>query len=91
MSDMVFKSLMMRMKREGFTTQGFRSSFRDWASESAHAERKVAEAALSHVLGNEVKRAFGRSDLFQRRRKLMDAWGRFCSGEQGAVVTMVRG
>lgn len=89
-SDMVFKALFLRMKREGFTTHGFRSSFRDWASESAHAEREVAEAALSHATGNEVERAYARSDLFERRRKLMDAWGRFCTGEQGAVVQMVR-
>jgi integrase len=91
MSDMVFKSLFGRMKREGFTTHGFRSSFRDWASESAHAEREVAEAALSHATGNEVERAYARSDLFERRRKLMDAWGRFCGGEEGQVVRMVRG
>jgi integrase len=91
MSDMVFKNLFLRMKREGFTTHGFRSSFRDWASESAHAEREVAEAALSHAVGNEVERAYARSDLFERRRKLMDAWGRFCADEQGNVVEMVRG
>ena len=89
-SDMVFKACFKRMKREGFTTHGFRSSFRDWASESAHAEREVAEAALSHAVGNEVERAYARSDLFERRRKLMDAWGRFCAGEQGDVVQMVR-
>jgi integrase len=91
MSDMVFKQLFGRMKRDGFTTHGFRSSFRDWASESAHAEREVAEAALSHAVGNEVERAYARSDLFERRRKLMDAWGRYCSGEQGNVVEMRRG
>lgn len=91
LSDMVFKSLFNRMKREGFTTHGFRSSFRDWSSESAHVEREVAEAALSHTTGNEVERAYARSDLFDRRRKLMDAWGRFCAGEAGAVVQMVRG
>lgn len=90
-SDMVFKALFLRMKRGGFTTHGFRSSFRDWASESAHAEREVAEAALSHATGNEVERAYARSDLFERRRKLMDAWGRFCAGEEGNVLSMVRG
>ena len=91
MADMVFKSLFLRRKREGFTTHGFRSSFRDWASESAHAEREVAEAALAHAVGNEVERVYARSDLFERRRKLMDAWGRFCAGKEGALVQMVRG
>ncbi len=82
-SDMVFKGLFNRMKREGFTTHGFRSSFRDWASESAHAEREVAEAALSHATGNEVERAYARSDLFERRRRLMEAWGDHCQPEIG--------
>lgn len=90
MSDMVFKQLFDRMKRYGITTHGFRSSFRDWASESAHAEREVAEAALSHAVGNEVERAYARSDLFERRRKLMDAWGRFSAGEQEAVAAEAR-
>ena len=57
-SVMVFKALFKRMSRDGFTTHGFRSTFRDWCSESAKAEREVAEAALSHATGNEVERAF---------------------------------
>ncbi|SOC10186.1 integrase [Rhodobacter sp. JA431] len=90
MSDMVFKGLFKRMGREGFTTHGFRSTFRDWASESAHADREVAEAALAHATGNAVERAYARSDLFERRRALMDAWGRYATGEAGQVVEMVR-
>ncbi len=90
-SVMVFKSLFKRMRRQGFTTHGFRSSFRDWCSESAHADREVAEAALSHATGNEVERAYARSDLFERRRALMDAWGRYATGQAGNVVQMVRG
>lgn len=85
-SVMVFKSLYKRMKREGFTTHGFRSAFRDWCSESAHVEREVAEAALAHATGNAVERAYARSDLFERRRKLMDLWGRFASGQSGEVI-----
>lgn len=90
MSDMVFKSLLKRMDREGITTHGFRSSFRDWASESAHAQREVAEAALSHATGNAVEQSYARSDLLERRRALMDAWGRFATGGSGDVVTLVR-
>ena len=81
-SVMVFSSLLARMKREGFTVHGFRSTFRDWASESAHADREVAEAALSHATGTEVERAYARSDLFERRRELMDAWGRFAQARR---------
>ena len=87
---MVFSALLKRMKKSGFTVHGFRSTFRDWASESARADREVAEAALSHTSGNAVERAYARSDLFERRRELMDAWGRYVTGRQGSVVQMVR-
>lgn len=87
-SVMVFKSLQKRMKREGFTVHGFRSSFRDWASESAKADRTVAEAALSHASGNEVEQAYARSDLFERRRGLMDAWALYCVGKSGNIVRL---
>jgi len=89
-SDMVFKALYRRMKREGFTTHGFRSAFRDWCSESAHADREIAEAALSHATGNAVERAYARSDLFDRRRKLMEHWGHFLTGRSGKVVDLIR-
>jgi integrase len=89
-SVMVFKALTKRMGRDGFTTHGFRSTFRDWASESARADREVAEAALSHATGTAVERAYARSDLFERRRELMDAWGRHAMGEEGKVIQMIR-
>ncbi len=54
---------------------GFRSSFRDWASEETDHPREVVEAALAHVVRNPVEAAYARSDLFERRRKLMDDWG----------------
>lgn len=76
-SDMVFKALMTRMGRSGFTVHGFRSSFRDWCSDSSLAPREPAEAALSHASGNEVERAYARSDHFERRRSLMEDWARF--------------
>lgn len=89
-SDMVFKALYKRMGREGFTTHGFRSSFRDWCSESAHADREIAEAALAHATGNSVERAYARSDLFERRRSLMALWGQFAAGRAGTVVQFAR-
>lgn len=90
-SVMVFKPLLKRMNRTGFTVHGFRSSFRDWCSESAHADREVAEMSLSHTTGNEVERAYARSDLFERRQKLMNAWARYASNTAGGVVQLVRG
>ena len=54
---------------------GFRSSFRDWAAEETSHPREVVEAALAHVVGNQTEAAYARSDLFERRRHLMDEWG----------------
>lgn len=91
MSDMAFKLLYGRMDVSGFTSHGFRSAFRDWCSESAKADPELAEAALSHATGSAVTRAYARSDLFDRRRELMEAWANFVTGETvGNVVQMVR-
>jgi integrase len=91
LSDMAFKLLFRRMGVEGFTSHGFRSAFRDWCSESAKADPELAEAALSHATGNAVVRAYARSDLFDRRRDLMQAWARFVTGQAaGEVVQLVR-
>ena len=56
---------------------GFRSSFRDWAAEETDYPREVIEAALAHVVRNRVEAAYARSDLFERRRVLMDDWARY--------------
>ena len=56
---------------------GFRSSFRDWAAECTDAPHTVMEAALSHVVRNQVEAAYARSDLFERRRVLMERWAEF--------------
>ena len=53
---------------------GFRSSFRDWAAEETDHPREVVEAALAHVVENKVEEAYARSDLFERRRILMEDW-----------------
>ena len=59
---------------------GFRSSFRDWAAEETNHPREVVEAALAHVVGNQTEAAYARSDLFERRRLLMDEWADYLSG-----------
>ena len=56
---------------------GFRSSFRDWAAEKTDHPREVIEAALAHVVQNKVEAAYARSDLFERRRRLMDDWAAY--------------
>ena len=73
---------------ERATVHGFRSSFRDWCADTGKA-REVAEAALAHTVGG-VEGAYFRSDLFERRRRLMDAWAAFLTGTQAKVVALHR-
>ena len=56
---------------------GFRSSFRDWAAEETDHPREVIEAALAHIVQNKVEAAYARSDLFERRRRLMTDWAAY--------------
>ena len=58
---------------------GFRSSLRDWAAEETDHPREAIEAALAHVVQNKVEAAYVRSDLFERRRRLMDDWASYLS------------
>jgi len=71
--------LLRRRGRGDITVHGFRSTFRDWAAERTNFPREVAEMALAHRVGDATERAYQRSDLFDKRRQLMDAWGRFCA------------
>ena len=69
---------------------GFRSSFRDWAQECTNAPRAVMEAALAHTVADKVEAAYARSDLFERRRTLMDQWTAYLSQTSDKVVPLVR-
>jgi integrase len=90
LSDMAFKLMFERMGVSGFTTHGFRSTFRDWCSEAAKADPELAEAALSHATGSAVTRAYARSDLIDRRRVLMSSWAQHATGAAGQIVQLVR-
>ncbi len=74
LSNMSMLMLLRRMGREEFTVHGFRSSFRDWASEESGFPREVAETALAHQVGSDVERAYARSDLLELRRQAINAW-----------------
>jgi len=73
-------SNLMRQLGIGAVPHGFRSSFRDWAAECTDAPREVCELALAHVNTNAVEAAYRRSDLFERRRELMEQWAAFLIG-----------
>jgi integrase len=92
MSNMVFLMLLRRMKRDGLTVHGFRSTFSDWAAERTAYPREVVEMALAHAVENKVEAAYRRGDLFEKRRRLMDAWASFCMAPAGGkVVSIGRG
>ena len=73
------KQLRWLVREQGIAAvpHGFRSSFRDWAAEETDHPREVIEAALAHVVRNRVEAAYARSDLFERRRILMNDWSRY--------------
>lgn len=77
LSDMALTMLLRKMGYTDVVPHGFRSTFRDWAAEVAHADREVAEAALAHAVESKVEAAYRRGDLFERRRVLMDQWATF--------------
>ena len=70
-------SKLMRENGVAAVPHGFRSSFRDWASECTNCPHAVMEAALAHQIRSAVERAYARSDFFERRRELMKAWTAF--------------
>ena len=72
------------LREMGFATvtHGFRSSFRDWAAEQTSAPHAVMEAALAHTIRNKVEAAYARSDLFEKRRSLMEAWATYLESEE---------
>jgi integrase len=72
------------------TVHGFRSTFKDWASECTSVANEVSEMALAHKIESGVEAAYRRGDLFQRRRDLMDAWGRYCTNAVDAAVVPLR-
>jgi integrase len=85
LSDMTLLKALRDLGSEA-TVHGFRSSFRDWSSEETTTPREIAEAALSHTVGNAVETAYARSDHFKKRRALMARWGRFCASTPAEKV-----
>jgi integrase len=90
LSNMSMLMLLRRMSVEGVTVHGFRSTFRDWASEVASAPREVAEMSLAHQVGSDVERAYARSDLLEKRRSLMERWSSYVCRTQADVIALPR-
>ena len=86
LSVMALEMVLRRMKVNGVTVHGFRSGFRDWTAEQTNFTREVAEMALAHAVSDKVEAAYRRGDLFDKRRKLMDAWAAYCAAPKSAKV-----
>ena len=86
LSNMAMIQILRRMGRSDLTVHGFRSTFRDWASDVAHCPADVAEMALAHAIADETEAAYRRNDMLERRRPLMAAWADYCNGVNGANV-----
>lgn len=84
-------ALSKTVKGRGFPVDvhGFRTSFRTWAQEKTGFPREVAEASLAHLVGSEVERAYSRSDLFDKRRRLMNAWAAYVTNKSAGKVVRI--
>jgi integrase len=78
LSNMAMLTLLRRMGRNDLTVHGFRSTFRDWASERTNFPGEVVEMALAHTIASKTEAAYRRGDLLEKRRRLMEAWAEFC-------------
>ena len=89
LSDMTLAAVLRRLD-EPAVPHGFRSTFRDWASERTNYPRDVAEMALAHAIGDKVEAAYRRGDLFEKRRVMMAEWAQFLARVEtkGAVIPM---
>jgi integrase len=93
LTNMAMSALLERMGREDITVHGFRSTFRDWAGDCTNFPNHVVEMALAHVVDDKVEAAYRRSDLFEKRRRLMEAWAGYCAkpAASGNVVPIGAG
>jgi integrase len=90
LSNMAMTAVLRRMGHGDITVHGFRSTFRDWAAERTNFPNEVVEMALAHAVGDKVEAAYRRGDLFEKRRKLMDAWAAFCGAPAAGKIVPLR-
>ena len=81
-------NLIKRLYGDRATVHGFRSSFRTWASERTNVTRDICEMALAHRVGSDVERSYARSDLFDKRRALMNAWAAYVTDSRAEVIPL---
>jgi integrase len=93
LSNMAFLMLLRRMKLDDLTVHGFRATFKTWASERTSFQNEIVEAALALVIGGKVEQAYRRTDMFEKRRRLMQQWATFSTSaptRQDGNITALR-
>lgn len=87
---MADSAMVHMLRRVGIdaTAHGFRASFRVWAQERTNIPREVCESALAHTLKDKAEAAYARSDLFEKRRELMERWARYLNPAPADVVSL---
>lgn len=79
LSENAMRELLIRMGYEGkASAHGFRSTFKDWASEETEVDNVVSEMALAHKIKDKAEAAYRRGKMLERRRRLMEDWAAFC-------------
>lgn len=91
LSDMTLTKIMRDMELSA-VPHGFRSSFKDWASESTNFPNELSEAALAHAIPNKSEAAYRRGNLLEKRRVMMADWAAHCEGKKAPnVVRLAHG
>lgn len=88
LSNMTMTAVLKRMGHGAVTVHGFRSAFRDWGGEQTAYPREVCEAALAHVNADKVEAAYLRSDLFERRSRLMRDWAEYVTTPRATAAVI---
>ena len=90
LSDATLAKLARSLGFGHLTAHGFRSTFKDWATECTNFPSEAVEKALAHAIKNKVEAAYRRGDLLEKRRQLMAAWGAHCLNVEQANVVPIR-
>ena len=75
------------------TVHGFRSTFKDWAGDMTAYPNEMSEIAMAHTVDDKVEAAYRRSDMREKRRRMMADWAAYCTSGQvrAGNVTAIRG
>jgi integrase len=82
-SDMAMLMTLRRMGRDDLTVHGFRSTFKDWASDCTNFPREIVEMAMAHAVEDKVEAAYRRGEALVKRPQLMNRWARYCASARG--------